>query len=77
MSLQKEIIEALNVRPEIDPQEEIRKRIDFLKEYLLTSKAKGFVLGISGGRIPPLPEDWHSSRSRNCARRVLKPNSWL
>lgn len=50
MSVQKQIIEALNVRPEIDPQEEIRKRIDFLKEYLQTSKAKGFVLGISGGQ---------------------------
>ena len=50
MSLQKQIIEALNVRPEINPQEEIQKRIGFLKEYLQASKAKGFVLGISGGQ---------------------------
>lgn len=50
MSLQKQIIEALNVRPEINPQEEIQKRIGFLKEYLQVSKAKGFVLGISGGQ---------------------------
>jgi NAD+ synthase len=50
MSLQKQIIEALNVQPEINPQEEVRKRIAFLKEYFHTSKAKGFVLGISGGQ---------------------------
>lgn len=50
MSLQKKIIEALHINPEIDPKEEIRKRIDFLKNYLLKTKAKGFVLGISGGQ---------------------------
>ena len=50
MSLQKQIIDALSVQPQIDPQQEIRKRIDFLKEYLLVSRAKGFVLGISGGQ---------------------------
>lgn len=50
MSLQKQIIEALNARPEIDPEEEIRKRIEFMKDYLHASKAKGFVLGISGGQ---------------------------
>jgi NAD+ synthase len=50
MSLQSQIIEALNVNPNIQPQEEIRKRIDFLKNYLLKTKAKGYVLGISGGQ---------------------------
>ena len=50
MSLQKQIIAALNVKPQIDPQLEIRNRIDFLKKYLLTAQAKGFVLGISGGQ---------------------------
>lgn len=50
MSLQQQIIEALNVSPEVDPQQEIRKRIDFLKEYFTSAKAKGFVLGISGGQ---------------------------
>ncbi|WP_210365790.1 ammonia-dependent NAD(+) synthetase [Bacillus sp. REN3] len=50
MSLQKQIIEALHVRPEVDPQQEIRKRVDFLKEYLIKARARGFVLGISGGQ---------------------------
>lgn len=49
--LQKAIIEELGVKPQIDPQEEIRKSIDFMKSYLykypfLTT----FVLGISGGQ---------------------------
>ncbi len=40
----------LNTKPEIAPQSEIENRVNFLKEYLLKSKAKGFVLGISGGQ---------------------------
>lgn len=47
---QQEIIHALFVKPTIDEQEEIRKRIDFLKNYVKTTSAKGFVLGISGGQ---------------------------
>lgn len=50
MRMQKQIIEDLNVKPEIDVKQEIRDRIDFLKAYLKKSKAKGFVLGISGGQ---------------------------
>lgn len=50
MHMQKEIMTTLHVKPEIDPEEEIRKRIDFLKAYLLITGAKGFVLGISGGQ---------------------------
>lgn len=50
MSLQEEIIKALDVQPTINPGEEIKKRIGFLKEYLKSAKAKGFVLGISGGQ---------------------------
>lgn len=50
MTLQKEIIEALHIKPQINPAEEVRKRIDFLKNYLLKTKAKGYVLGISGGQ---------------------------
>lgn len=50
-TLQKEIITTLKVKPEIDVQEEIRKSIDFMKEYLnKNSFLKGFVLGISGGQ---------------------------
>ncbi|WP_066065685.1 ammonia-dependent NAD(+) synthetase [Neobacillus soli] len=50
MSLQAQIIKDLNVNPDIQPKEEIRKRIDFLKNYLVKTKAKGYVLGISGGQ---------------------------
>jgi NAD+ synthase len=44
------IIAELNVSPTIDPAEEVRRRIDFLKAYLRRSGARGFVLGISGGQ---------------------------
>ena len=50
-ALQKEIINALCVKPEIDPQEEIRRTITFLKEYMLAHPfLKAYVLGISGGQ---------------------------
>ena len=48
--LQAQIIAELEVRPTIDPAEEVRRRIDFLKEYLRASHTTGFVLGISGGQ---------------------------
>ncbi|KAB1642720.1 ammonia-dependent NAD(+) synthetase [Gulosibacter chungangensis] len=48
--LQAEIIQALGVKPEISPADEIRERVEFMKEYLLKTGAKGFVLGISGGQ---------------------------
>ncbi|MGE7949773.1 ammonia-dependent NAD(+) synthetase [Lysinibacillus sp. NPDC093688] len=51
MTLQQEIMKELRVLPTIDVQEEIRKSIDFLKEYARRySFVKGFVLGISGGQ---------------------------
>ncbi|CAH2461812.1 MULTISPECIES: ammonia-dependent NAD(+) synthetase [Bacillus cereus group] len=50
MTLQEQIMKALHVQPVIDPKVEIRKRIDFLKDYVRKTGAKGFVLGISGGQ---------------------------
>lgn len=50
MKKQMEIIESLNVKRKINAKEEIRSRIDFLKAYCLKVRAKGFVLGISGGQ---------------------------
>lgn len=51
MTLQQEIIKELRVLPTVDAQQEIRKSIDFLKEYARRySFVKGFVLGISGGQ---------------------------
>jgi len=49
--LQKEIIAAMKTQPEIDPQAEIRKSVDFMKAYLKKySFVKTLVLGISGGQ---------------------------
>lgn len=49
--LQQHIIETLKVKPVIQPEEEIRNSIQFLKEYLLHHPfLRGYVLGISGGQ---------------------------
>ena len=49
--MQREIIEALKVQPTIDPETEIRRSVDFLKDYLRHySFMKTLVLGISGGQ---------------------------
>ena len=50
-SLQQEIITKLGAKPEIDPKEEIRTSVDFMKEYLKKhSFLKTLILGISGGQ---------------------------
>ncbi len=50
-TLQKRIIAELKAQPVIDPQEEIRKSVDFLKAYARKNAfLTGFVLGISGGQ---------------------------
>ncbi|THF72661.1 ammonia-dependent NAD(+) synthetase [Cohnella fermenti] len=49
MSLQQEIIAKLGVKPTIDVDEEIRRRVDFLKEYVKNSKTTGLLIAISGG----------------------------
>ncbi|MGV3489152.1 MAG: ammonia-dependent NAD(+) synthetase [Tuberibacillus sp.] len=49
-SMQKEIMDALHVQPHIEPEEEVRKRIEFIKSYLLKAGAKGLVLGLSLGQ---------------------------
>ena len=48
-SLQADIIAEMGVKPEIDPAEEVARRVEFLAEYVRTTGTKGFVLGISGG----------------------------
>ncbi len=47
---QQQIVEALEVKPDIDPVEEINKRKDFLKAYAKKAHVSGYVLGISGGQ---------------------------
>lgn len=49
--LRDEILAEMKVKSSIDPKEEIRKRVDFLKSYLTKySFIKTLVLGISGGQ---------------------------
>ncbi|SOC43448.1 ammonia-dependent NAD(+) synthetase [Ureibacillus acetophenoni] len=51
MNLQSKIIEELKVLPKIDPEDEVRKSVDLLKEYAKKhSFLKGFVIAISGGQ---------------------------
>lgn len=47
--VQQTIIDEQGVRPEIDPAHEIDRRVQFLADYLRTTGAKGYILGISGG----------------------------
>lgn len=51
MSLQEKIIAEMHAIPEIEPEVEIRKSVDFLKSYLKTYPfMKSLILGISGGQ---------------------------
>ncbi|TNJ67615.1 ammonia-dependent NAD(+) synthetase [Paenibacillus hemerocallicola] len=49
-TIQQQIMKALFVNPVIDPKEEIRSRIQFLKSYLKQTGSRKLVLGISGGQ---------------------------
>lgn len=49
-NLREQIIAELGVQPSIEPKVEVRRRVEFLKDYLNATPAKGFVLGISGGQ---------------------------
>lgn len=48
--LQKQIVEAFNVKKTINPTAEIRNRMDLIKRYLVNTNASSLVLGISGGQ---------------------------
>ena len=49
--LQKKIVAYEKVLPKIDPKKEIRKSVDFMKDYLKANPfIKSYVLGISGGQ---------------------------
>ncbi len=47
---QRQIMEALHTKAEIDPAQEVVFRVQFLKDYLISSGMNGFVLSISGGQ---------------------------
>jgi NAD+ synthase len=44
------IMEALQTKAVIDPAQEVAFRVQFLKDYLISSGRNGFVLSISGGQ---------------------------
>lgn len=76
------ILEEMKVLPKIDPDFEIRRRVDFIKRTVQASGAKSLVLGISGGvdsatcgrlaqlAIESLNEDSNSSDYRFVAVRL-------
>lgn len=47
---QRDIIKELGARRNIQPEDEIEQRVNFLINYLDTSGMQGFALGISGGQ---------------------------
>lgn len=49
-SLHHTIIAELGTRPQIDPAEEVERRVSFIADYLRTTGARSLVLGISGGQ---------------------------
>ncbi len=49
-NLRQAIAAELGVQPIIEPKVEVRRRVEFLKEFLRSTPATGFVLGISGGQ---------------------------
>lgn len=44
-----QIIAEMRVQPSIDPEQEVRRRVDFIKRQLQASGMSSLVLGISGG----------------------------
>jgi NAD+ synthase len=48
--VQARIIADLHVQPTVEPATEVERRVGFLVDYLTTTGASGFVLGISGGQ---------------------------
>ena len=64
-NLQQRIIAELGVKPAIEPTAEIRRRVDFLTDYLRSTPAQGFVLGIRVARpAATSPPTYH--RSAGC-----------
>lgn len=48
--LQKQIIDYEKVKPQIDPEAEIKRSVNFLQNFLLQNHLQTLVLGISGGQ---------------------------
>src|SRR3954447_17656926 len=50
VDVRQQILAELGVVPVVEPKVEIRRRVEFLKDYLRSTPAEGYVLGISGGQ---------------------------
>lgn len=50
MTLQEQIMKALHVQPVIDPKVEIRKRVDFLKDYVKKQAQKDLYLVLAAAK---------------------------
>lgn len=48
--LQKQIIDYEKVKPQIEPEAEIKRSVNFLQDFLLQNHLQTLVLGISGGQ---------------------------
>ena len=48
--MQEQIIDALKVSPNIEPKEEVEKRVKFIHDFMQKTGMKVLVLGISGGQ---------------------------
>lgn len=46
---QQKLVEEFGVQPKIDVDEEIKKRVQFLKQHVLEARASGLLVAISGG----------------------------
>ncbi|GAA0035963.1 MULTISPECIES: ammonia-dependent NAD(+) synthetase [Brevibacterium] len=75
-AVQDEIRSALGVRPVIDPATEVRKRVEFLVDYVLTTGVHGLVLGISGGQDSTLAGRLCQLAVEDLRRRGAKAEFW-
>lgn len=77
MSLQEQIIAELKVKPSINEEEEVRKRVDFLKTYVKNAGAKGLLIAISGGIDSAVATALAKSDGRAYAREQPRvQNAW-
>lgn len=49
MSLQQEVVKRFGVQPHINPDVEVRKRVEFLKQHVRNTGTNGLLIAISGG----------------------------
>ncbi len=70
--LQKEIIELERTKPTIEPEHEVRRSVDFLKDYLQQNPGlKTYVLGISGGQDSTLAGKLARWRLASCEQKLV------